>query len=78
MFSFISIFPIGTDTSANRKAGEVLTPQPISGSGAALRSLSSVALSPAGSVVVYLNSTTAAPAGAAQDIKLRLTRGSLS
>jgi hypothetical protein len=34
-----------------------------------------VALSPAGSVVVYLNSSTAAPAGAAQDIKLRLTRG---
>jgi len=64
------------DTSANRKAGEVLTPQPISASGAALRSLSSVALSPAGSVVVYLNSSTAAPAGAAQGNKTAVdTRG---
>ena len=37
-----------------------------------------MALSPAGSVVVYLNSSTAAPAGATQDIKLRLTRGGRS
>ena len=47
--------------------GEFRTPQPISASGTALRSLSSVALSPAGSVVVYLNSGTAAPAGAGQE-----------
>ena len=49
------------DTSANRKTGEFFTPRPISASGAALRSLSSVALSPAGSVVVYLHSKMAAP-----------------
>ena len=44
------------DPSANRKAGQLLTPQPISASGAALSSLSRVDLSPAGSVVVYLDS----------------------
>jgi hypothetical protein len=66
------------DPSVNRKARELLTPQPISASGAALRSLSGVALSPAGSVVVYLDPTTAAPTGAAKDAKLWLTRRALS